>query len=375
MGIKALIEKRNALVEELRQLTEAEGEFNEERFAEIDKELKSLDKQIKARKLVEAEETRSAEEAEPVTENAEKKRADAELRAFGMYVQGRLDESRADTNWTTTANGAVIPKTVANRIIEEIENKAPIFEGASKFYSKGELVFPVYDKTTEITANYANEFSAVAGTAAKFTSVSLNGYLFAALTKLSKSLVNNAAVDVANFVIGKISEAMADFLRGELLTGTSKMHGLLGSTNTVTAAGASAITADDIISTQLAVPQAYQAGAVWLMNVNTFGALKKLKLTTGEYILQMDMTAPMGYTILGKPVILDDKMPDIGKGASPIAFADLSGLYVNIHEDINLQVLLEKYADEHALGYVAWAEMDSAVVEPQKIAVLTNASA
>lgn len=370
MEIKALIEKRNALVEELRQLTEAEGDFNEERFAEIDKELKSIDKQIEAKRMLESMEQR-AEEKPAVDESRE----DAELRAFGMYVQGRLDEKRADTNWTVTANGVVIPKTVANRIIEEIENKAPIFEGASKFYSKGELVFPVYDKTTEITANYANEFTAVAGTAAKFTSVSLNGYLFAALTKVSKSLINNSAVDIANFVIGKIAEAMADFLRGELLTGNTKMHGLLGSTNKVTAAGASAITTDDLIDTQLAVPQAHQGGAVWLMNVKTLGALKKLKLTTGEYILQMDMTAPMGYTVLGKPVILDDKMPDIGKGASAVAFGDLSGLYVNIHEDINLQVLLEKYADEHALGYVAWAEMDSAVVEPQKIAVLTNASA
>ena len=37
--------------------------------------------------------------------------------------------------------------------------------------------------------------------------------------------------------------------------------------------------------------------------------------------------------------------------------------------------LREKYADEHALGVVAWIEADSKIVEPQKFAVLQMAAA
>ena len=368
--MKELVEKRNALVEELKTLTEAE-EFDEKRFGEIDTELKSLDKQIEARQIIEDKAAQSAADAKPVIQTTEE-REEAELRAFGRYVQGNLaQEDRAD--WTITANGAIIPTSIANRVIERIKDQAPIFDMATKFNSKGDLVFPVYDEESEITANYAEEFSTLPATAAKFKSVTLGGYLFAALTKLSKSLVNNSAIDVANFVIGKIGDSMAEFLRGELISGTgaSHMHGILNSTNVVSA---SSITTDALIDLQLAVPQIAQDSAVWIMNNKTFATIKKLKLSTNEYILQMDLTAPMGYTILGKPVYIDEKMPDAGAGASPVVYGDLSGLYINIHEDISVQVLLELYAGEHAIGYVSWAEMASEVVEPQKIAVLTQPS-
>jgi len=53
-----------------------------------------------------------------------------------------------------------------------------------------------------------------------------------------------------------------------------------------------------------------------------------------------------------------------------IAFGDFSGLYVKFTEQLELQVLREKYATQHALGVVGWIEVDSKIVEPQKIAIL-----
>ena len=48
----------------------------------------------------------------------------------------------------------------------------------------------------------------------------------------------------------------------------------------------------------------------------------------------------------------------------------MSGLSVKITEEMEVQVLREKYATQHAVGIVAWMEFDSKVENEQKLAVL-----
>ena len=54
-----------------------------------------------------------------------------------------------------------------------------------------------------------------------------------------------------------------------------------------------------------------------------------------------------------------------------IVYGDMSGLYVKLAQNVELQVLNEKYATQHAVGVVGYIECDSKIVEPQKLAVLT----
>ena len=44
-----------------------------------------------------------------------------------------------------------------------------------------------------------------------------------------------------------------------------------------------------------------------------------------------------------------------------------------VSENINIQVLRERYADEHADGVIGFFEMDATVEDQQKLAVLTMA--
>ena len=63
-------------------------------------------------------------------------------------------------------------------------------------------------------------------------------------------------------------------------------------------------------------------------------------------------------------------MPEIASAAKAVLYGDLSGLAVNFREDISIQILLEKYATQHAVGIVSWFEFDSDVVDHQKLATL-----
>ena len=60
--------------------------------------------------------------------------------------------------------------------------------------------------------------------------------------------------------------------------------------------------------------------------------------------------------------------------AKVIVYGDLKALSVNFRENIEIQILKEKYATQHAIGVVAWFEFDSKVTDNQKVAVLEMAS-
>ena len=197
------------------------------------------------------------------------------------------------------------------------------------------------------------------------------------MSKISKSLINNAKFDIVDFVVNDMAEAMKRFIEGQLLNGTEgKVTGLSDLTNKVTTAKADAVTSDELIDLQDSVKDVYQQNAIWIMSSKTRTAIRKLKATNnGIYLLQDDITAPFGKTLLGKPVYVSDNMPDLGAGKTAIYYGDLKGLAVKFGEDINVQVLREKYADEHADGVIGWFEFDSKVEDAQKLARLVCAEA
>ena len=48
----------------------------------------------------------------------------------------------------------------------------------------------------------------------------------------------------------------------------------------------------------------------------------------------------------------------------------MRGLATKFNEDMNIEVLRERYAPQHALGLVGWFEFDSKVIDEQQIAKL-----
>lgn len=376
MKYKQLIEKRNALIEEMEKMVETcETEtraFNEDenkRYEEITKELNDLDATLKA--ADELDEKRSYQPIEKPDET--KDRAELEERAFESYIRGTLDlETRADVNLTKSDNGAVIPSSIANKIIEKVKEMSPLFAMATHYNVGGTLTIPSYDESTQkITMAYATEFTAIDSTSGKFTSISLTGFLAGARSLVSKSLVNNSQFDLVPFVVRKMAEAAAYWIENQLINGTtSKIEGLSKVAASVTAASATAVTADELIDLQETIPDVYQGGCIWVMSKATRTAIRKLKDGQNNYLLNKDATSRWGYTLFGKDVYISDNMPDMAAGKRAILYLDPTGLAVKMTETPSVEVLREKYADQHAIGVICWMELDSKVENAQKIAAL-----
>ena len=379
-NLKALMERREELRQNMETLvntadTECRAMTEEEtaQFDAAESEIRAIDATIERE-----ERTRSVSNLPAPT--AAEERAAAEESAFVDYVLGRASELRAgEQNMTMANNGAIIPTSIADRIVTAVRDRCPILSGATIYRVNGTLKVPVWGKantTHDIAVGYQTEFTELTADSGKFTSVDLSGYLAGALTLIGNSVENNSVFNVTDFIINQMAEEIALFLEKELLNGTSgKATGALSTPTAVTAASATAITADELIELQAQVKQVYQANACWTMAPETFTSLKKLKDSNGRYLLQDDVTGEFPYRLLGKPVYLSDNMPKLAAGASAVLYGDYSGLSVNLREDISIQVLREKYATQHAIGVVAWFEFDSKVTDSQKLAVLNMKSA
>ncbi len=302
----------------------------------------------------------------------------AEERAFLNYVTGRVVETRAgEVGLSQGENGAIIPPTIASKIIQKLHDISPLYQLSDQYSVSGEIHIPYYDESSqELVVSYAEEFEELESTSGKLLTVKLDGFLSGVLTKVSKSLFYNSQFNIIEFVVNAMAKSIHKWLEKELINSTpNKIAGLTTVTQKITADSATAVTADELIELQEMIIDDYQLNAVWIMNRETRKAIRKLKDFQGRYLLVPDLNARWGYTLLGREVYTTASMSKMTAGATVIYYGDFSGLAVQFPEKIEVNVLTEKYLDQHAIGVISWIEVDSKVEDTSKIVKLEMASA
>lgn len=399
--MKELIEKKNDLITraeevintaktEKRELTEAEAaEIAEIRdnVRRIVRHLKLVDDIDELDRMGRKEEGEQVMEKETTKEVEETRAIEIQEReAFENFIRGYVVHERAGeltptpynpSSPTAGAGGALIPTTIVNYIIKKVYDICPILERSQKFNVKGNLEVPFYPAdSNKINVAYQSEFSPLTSSSGSFDTVTLTGFLAGCLTKISRSLINNVNFDIVGFVVDEMAYQISRWIEGELLNGTqNKVSGLSTLTNGITAASQTAITADEVVKLHDSIKDRFQNNAIWIMSPSTRTALRLLKSNTGYYLLNDDISTPFGTSLLGKPVYVSDNMPNIAAGNRVIYYGDMRGLATKFNENINIEVLRERYADEHAYGVIGWLEFDSKIIDEQQLAVMKMASA
>ena len=380
MNEKELIEKRNDLqskMEGILNTAKVENrEMNEEEiknFDDTEKEIKNIDATLDRMAKMNKMENRKVEDKKELTEE------EKDIKNFATFIRNFVNGIQNDTNLTKGDNGVVIPKTIARKIIDKVIEISPLYASATKYNAKGTLAVPKYDDTTDdVTVAYATEFDELVSHSGKFATVELTGFLIGALTKISKSLLNNSDFNLTKYVINKMAEKFKLFYEGEMINGTStKISGIVGSYDStnmkVVLSNKSSVTTDELIDIQEAVPDAFQVNAYWIMNRETRKKIRKLKDSDGNYILNRAVNEKWDYELLGKPVYCSEKVEKLGTATKPVIFyGDFSGLAVKETEEMEIQVLVEKFATQHAIGVCGYSELDAKVENTQKIAVAVS---
>lgn len=375
MTIKELQEKRAALVEEMRTITSAaemraEKDLTEDEVKTLNEKraaLKGVDTQLAVAEELEAQDKRAAEQRAKAV-GAEAK-AKEELRAFANYLRdGRIsEETRAVL---TTDNAAVmIPKEISQQIILGLQ-------GAYELMNKVNLRITPHAKTfvepilsgdmtlKRITVGAANEEGA-----ASFEGIEIKAYDYRLpVIPVSLTLLDGSDADIQGAIVALLTEHIARGLTKLALTGGTASDGvsaLVPKVVTTTAASATAVTYNDLIDVlaKVKAPHNAQGVASWVMNSATRAALMKVLDQNGRPIFVESAREGEPDRILGRPVVIDDNMPDIGAGKTPILFGDLRKYVLRIVQGVKVRVYQEeKFYKDNCVGIQAFVSADGKLI-------------
>ena len=370
--MKKLVELRNDYLTEIETIlatAEQEGRVLTEeeiaRLKELKAETEKVDADMKAVEearaltIVEEKEGKLEEESEKRDMNMEIR--EQEMNAFAEVL--RTGEMRA---LTTSANGAVIPTTVADEIVMKMRAKSSILDKATIYNEIGQLKIV---KGEEFVADYVDENTDLSETDKPLTAIVLDNFTIGALVVVSKSLINMTNIDIVDYVTTQIANALVNKVEKELLVGTpSKIDGCSKTTNTANIQ--EEFTLADLIKVQAKAIGTRAEDCIWVASREVFESLaSKVDAIGRPYMVQgFDTTGAVVNKLLGAKVEVSDALE--GKA---LYYGDFSGLAVKISQKAEVQVLKEKYATKNALGVVGFIGIDAKVQSDEKIVKVTVA--
>ena len=195
----------------------------------------------------------------------------------------------------------------------------------------------------------------------------------AIMLRLTTEFIADAAFDLESYMVKRLAKAFARAEDKAFITGSGDQEptGLLHDTvGAEIGSGTTALSYDSIIDLYFSVKPEYRKNGVWLMNDETALALKKLKDDAGNYLWRGS-----DDTILGKPVMITEHMPNAEAGEKPVLFGDFSYYWIVKRSPIAVKVLKELFALDRQTGYLAFEFIDGKLIRRDAVKALQIASA
>ena len=165
----------------------------------------------------------------------------------------------------------------------------------------------------------------------------------------SISLLEDNAYSLSSYIPQVFQESLDVDLDARIISGTGTSvanspqpwglneTGVVPTVNATTTGATAKVTYQDLLNLMYQLPQQYRATGVWLMNSRTLGAISGLVDSNGRplflpgygYIGETPGggTNWMNGSILGRPLIISENMPDIAQTNVSMYFADFNKLY------------------------------------------------
>ena len=281
---------------------------------------------------------------------------------------------------TDSEGGYLVPDEYERTLVEALEEEN-VFRQLAKVIrtSSGDRKIPVV--ATKGTASWIDEEGAYLESDDSFGQVSIGAYKVGTMIKVSEELLNDSVFDLEAYISREFARRIGAKEEEAFFTGdgSGKPLGVLAATGGaetgVTAASATAITADELIDLFYSLKAPYRRNAVWVLNDSTIKAIRKLKDNQGQYLWQPSLTAGAPDLLLGKPVRTSAYMPAIAADAKTVAFGDFSYYWIADRQGRSFKRLNELYAATGQVGFLASQRVDGKLILPEAIKVLAQKSA
>ena len=281
---------------------------------------------------------------------------------------------------TDSEGGYLVPDEYERTLVEALEEEN-VFRQMAKVIqtSSGDRKIPVV--ASKGTASWIDEEGAFPESDDSFGQVSIGAYKLGTMIKVSEELLNDSVFDLQSYISREFARRIGAKEEEAFFTGngTGKPLGILAATGGaetgVTAASATAVTADELIDLFYSLKSPYRKKSVWVLNDSTIKSIRKLKDTNGQYLWQPSLTAGTPDTILGRPVKTSAYMPAIAAGAKSIAFGDFSYYWIADRQGRSFKRLNELFAATGQVGFLASQRVDGRLILAEAVKVLAQKAA
>lgn len=274
-------------------------------------------------------------------------------------------------NDSTTAN-TLIKEQVAGFLVKPLERASVILNaGATVFNSSEPLRIPTI--TEGVSPEWVGENELIPEDEVTTGEISLmptNRKSIKVITRVSNELIRMATVSVSSVLEQRIVSDVRTKLDDALLSGDGADNSITGLLKQpgVTTGAFDATDPDSIIDA---------IGSLNALEVNPnriivsgadFTSLRKLKDSSGRYLLTPDITAGAVGSLFGIPVSVTNKLD-----AGTAIVGDMSAVAVVRDIDPRVDILRERYADYDQTGLRVVTRYDLGLIRPNAVAVLNAA--
>lgn len=296
------------------------------------------------------------------------------------------------------ANGGyLVPEEYDSRLIDTLTEENIMRKLGHTITTSGEHKINI--AATKPAAAWIDEGGALSFGDATFAQINLDAHKLHVAVKVTEELLYDNAFGLESYIIEQFGKALSNaeedaFLNGD---GVGKPLGLFsdkgGGEVAVTAASATAITADEIINLVYSLKRPYRKNAKFIMNDQTIAVLRKLKDTdtksvqlpqkggtdaaqiratrnNGAYLWQPSLQAGEVDRLFGYEVYTSPYVPTTAAGKPVIAFGDFSYYNIGDRGTRSFAELKELYAGNGMVGFVAKERVDGKLILPEAVQIL-----
>ena len=283
---------------------------------------------------------------------------------------------------TDSLGGFLVPQDfsdeleVATAFTGEVERLAKKLNTAGG----GLLDYPAVDDTAT-DAVKTDESASLTVADMTFSNFQLSAYNYSSLVKVSTQLLQDSAFDLNAFLVEAMGERIARATNNAftLGDGSGDPQGIVvGSQKGADAAGATAITADDILNLIYSVDASYRKKDSFglMAHDNIISAIRSLGVgSSNDFpIFIPGMAAGEPDRVFGVPMYVNNDMQStIATATKTIVAADFSKYVVRNAGGVQMVRLDERFADNLQVGFVAYKRADAKVINNAAIKHLLQA--
>ena len=226
------------------------------------------------------------------------------------------------------------------------------------------------------TASWIEEEAQIPESDDSFGQITLSAHKVGCMIKISSELLHDSAFDMAAYIAHEFGRRVGAAEEEAILSGDGNhkpfglLHDTQGAQMGVTAAAATALTADELIDLQHSLKSGYRRNAVFVMNDGTIKLLRKLKDGNGNFLWQPNVLYGQPDMLLNTRVLTSNYMPLPTAGNKAILYGDMSYYWLADREGRSLQRLNELYAATDQIGFKITQRLDGRLILPEAVQVL-----